>query len=126
MKLNPDCLRDVLLYAEEHAEEYEPWVVSNQIPAELLPYTFTEIEYHTRQCVAAGFLAMGSDFIDGSFEILSVAPAGYRAVEAVRNPSVHAKAKSEWPSLIAREIVSGTVSGFVSLAMGILQNAVPS
>lgn len=123
MRLNPDCLRDILLYAEESAEYSCPWLVCEPLPAELTPYVFGEIAYHIRQCISAGWLYPGDDFIDGSFEILSVSPAGHRAIEAIRNPAIHEKAKIEWPSLVLRELVSSSVSGFVSVAMEIAQSA---
>ena len=126
MKLNPDCLRDVLLAIESLAGgEDSPWLFSDDLPPQLLPYTFEELEYHIRQCERAGYIEVGRRFIDQSVEIIDLSFSGHAALDSVRNPEVHRRAKLEWLSSVRDGLVSATVSGFFSFAAEIAKTALP-
>lgn len=51
MKLNPDCIRDILLVVEEIPDINHHWRFDKETVPELLPnYSFDEVMYHIRQC----------------------------------------------------------------------------
>lgn len=51
MKLNPDCIRDILLAVEEIPDINHHWRFDKETVPELLPnYSFDEVMYHIRQC----------------------------------------------------------------------------
>lgn len=126
MNLNPDCLADILAYAESNACEDCPWVVSEHLPIQLSVYVHDEVRQHVRQCIRAGYLDCGAEWIDGTFEILGISAAGRRALDAIRHPVVRDKTNREWPAKVADGLVTSSISGFVSWALETLKNAVLS
>ena len=126
MKLNPDCIRDVLLYAEENADPDNPWCVPVDGESALPLYTAREVRYHVDQCVNAGYLVKCRDWIAGEIEISNLSFSGHQALAAIQDPIIHEKAKSEWLSKVQDGLVSASVAQFVSAAAGILKNALLS
>ena len=126
MKLNPDCVRSVLLYAEDNADPDSPWCVSKSGESQLPLFTASEVWYHVRQCVNAGLLFQSANWIDDTLEISDLTPAGHQALAALRNPRVHEKARCEWLSKVRDGLISASTAQFVSVAMEILQSAHPS
>ena len=126
MKLNPDCIRDVLLYAEDNADPDDPWIIPGSDDSPLPLFTAKEVRYHVNQCVDAGLLSKNPEWIDGSFEITDLTPSGHQALAAIRNPVIHERAKSEWLSKVQDGLVSASAAQFVSVAAGILKNALLS
>ncbi len=47
MRLNPDCIRDVLLMGGTYGL-WKSWLVSESLPGRLLPYLYEEAVYHVR------------------------------------------------------------------------------
>lgn len=126
MKLNPDCIRDVLLYAEENADPDDPWIVPKDGESALPLFTAREVRYHVDQCVDAGYLEKDRDWIAGEIEISNLSFSGHQALAAIRNPVIREKAKNEWLSKVQDGLVSASVAQFVSAAAGILKNALLS
>ena len=71
------------------------------------------------------YLNLTREWISEEIEITGLTFAGHHALEAIRNPAVHQKAKHEWLSKVRDGLISASTAQFVSLAMGILQNANP-
>ena len=126
MKLNPDCIRDVLLYAEENADPDNPWIVPKDGESVLPLFTAREVRYHVDQCVDAGYLEKGDEWITDEMEILNLTFAGHQALATIRNPVIHEKAMNEWLSKVQDGLVSASTAQFVSAAAGILKNALLS
>lgn len=56
MKLNPDCIRDILLVVEEIPDINHRWRFDEETIPELFPnYSFDEVMYHIRQCQLNNF-----------------------------------------------------------------------
>ncbi|MEA4899292.1 MAG: DUF2513 domain-containing protein [Christensenellaceae bacterium] len=123
MRLNPDCVRDVLLAAETLAGYEKNWMVTESLPADLLPYTYEEVAYHIRQCVKAGLIEIDREFIDGTFLIDDLTPEGHRRLQLVRNPEVYEKSKAAWLSKVQDGLISGSISGFFSVVSEIVKTA---
>ena len=123
MRLNVDCVRDVLLAAESIFDNMESWGVSENLPAQLSPYTYNESVYHIRQCIKAGLLEPGQEFIDGTFMVLDLTPAGHRVLSMIRNPDVYQKAHSSWTEKVRDGLISASISGFFSVASEVLKTA---
>lgn len=49
MKLDNDCIRDILLYIEEHTTDECPIVSADDLKSELQKYSSDTINYHIRQ-----------------------------------------------------------------------------
>ena len=126
MKLNPDCIRDVLLYAEGNADPDAPWIVPADGESALPLFTAREVRYHVDQCVDAGYLVKSSEWITDEIEISGLSFTGHMALEAIRNPAVHEKARCEWLSKVRDGLISASTAQFVSVAAGILKTALLS
>lgn len=96
MKLNPDCIRDVLLVVEktvDYMTRFE-YTINEDIPKKLTKYTHDEIVYHIHQAKLSGLLyechiAGGGAYIT----IDDLTPAGHEFLANIRSDSVWEKVK---------------------------------
>lgn len=125
MKLNLECVRDLMLTVESLANgENDPFELCEDLPGQLQPYIFEEVEYHLHQCCDAGYIELGNQYIDGSCEIYGLTWRGHDALAAIMNPDAYHKAKSEWPTRVLDGLVSGSIEGFFSLAAEIAKSLI--
>lgn len=108
MKLNPDCIRDILLTVEEYAspanhltidDPTTPLNIALQNPCDikyerLKGYTFEEIKYHIRQCNESGLLINFKTYINGTLSIDDLSPDGHQLLSDIRSDTVWNKTKS--------------------------------
>lgn len=100
MRLNPDCVRSILLTLEERTG-YIPAVEiseNNFLEFPLLKeYTYTEIAYHINQCDYDEYFTECERRMDESFIIFDIAPKAHKFLSDVRSDNnwnaVKAKAK---------------------------------
>ena len=108
MRLNPDCVRSILLTVEEKCSfdtfwEYEKDTFESEYLAEC---SHEEIVYHIRQCEQSG-LIQGVHYYDGgdSIIICDLTPTGHEFLANTRNKTVWnatlAKASGASLSIIA-------------------------
>lgn len=84
MKLNPDCIRDLLLLTEKETGYNKFLLVDKGNCAHLLPkYSENEILYHIIQCQNFNFIKIKESL--GRFTILDLAPKGHIFLENIRN-----------------------------------------
>ena len=95
MKLNPDCIRDILLTAEEICEFDTPWKHDKEqsIGERLEKYPYDEILYHLHQAGKSGLLENVHIYDDMGAFLLMMS---------------HLPVMSSW--LISAPILSGIVS----------------
>ncbi|MRN27021.1 DUF2513 domain-containing protein, partial [Romboutsia ilealis] len=66
MKLNPDCVRDVLLYVENNTDlKHFASISPLQMPDELSKYPADEVMYHIKQAELSALLDVPSWYLDG-------------------------------------------------------------
>ena len=83
MKLNADCIRDILLVVEENAT-YSNDVEEEIIYKNLTPkYSKEEILYHVRQCEHSGLFLKVTHYF-GGFIIQDLSPYGHQFVNNIR------------------------------------------
>lgn len=96
MKLNPDCIRDILLAVEEVTDSSRAFRYSkaSPVPEQLSRYTHNEIWYHMRQCNASG-LFMGFTASDnGNLVIIrDLDPKGHDLLDHIRQDTKWQKIK---------------------------------
>lgn len=91
MRLNPDCIRDILLSVEEATEinvlfEYNR---DDRGGTRLGAYDHDAIRYHIRQCEMAGLITRYREFDAGSYiKIPDLTPAGHEFLANTRSPSL--------------------------------------
>lgn len=96
MKLNPDCIRDILLAVEDVVDgtnrfEYEK---DHNVHRQLKGYSHDVLHYHFQQCSAHGLIT-GFRRHDGGNWILvaDLSPAGHAFLANIRNNGFWSKVK---------------------------------
>lgn len=84
MKLNPDCIRDILLSVEEICDMQNIYDSLNDKPPLLDKYSENDIEYHARQCNLSGFLLGYREGSQGGFSINDLTPKGHEFLANTR------------------------------------------
>ena len=113
MKLNPDCIRDILLTVEDHSDFYHQTEYKHESPFERLQkYTHDEIVYHIMQCEQSG-LIYDVHYYDGGYhtDIRDLSPAGHEFLANIRNDSFFNKIKN-----IAKELGTNSLKDISQIA----------
>ena len=91
MKLNPDCVRDVLLEVEERTDfcDRMMYYIEDPKPKRWEKYDHSEIIYHVRQCEYSG-LILGAEYLDGGDCIFidDLSPSGHKFLANVRQDTI--------------------------------------
>ena len=121
MKLNPDCVRDLLIEVEEKADgvNYFRFASSSGITSSETPNGLTEkygrdeVIYHIVQCNESGFFVQMKKTVIGTYKINCLSPKGHQFLNDIRNNTNWEKIKKGFIS----------VGGFSLKALiGIAQN----
>ena len=123
MRLNPDLIRDLLLYLEENTGIDHDFTLDqfDKIPAPLDKYSYEEILYHVKQCKMMDYLVNAKFFVGGGFMIDDITPKAHEFLADIRSDSnwneVKAKAKAVGSfslaalSQIAAQVISSKLGG---------------
>ncbi len=96
MRLNPDCVRDVLMAVEantsfRHVMEFEEENFNRY--QQFKKYTFEEVAYHLVQCNLSGYFTQFREYTDCSFAITDLSPKGHEFLANIRNDNNWKKIK---------------------------------
>lgn len=122
MKLNPDCIRDILLTVENTTDLHN-WLdypkEADQCPL-LTFYKEEEVKYHINQCLLSGLLIGDISDLSFSFIIRDLSPKGHSFLADIRADTTWNKVKQAGKSLgiysldslmkIASEVVANLIS----------------
>lgn len=123
MKLDINCVRDVLLYLEENST-YENTIQLNDLHQTLSDYDDDIITYAVDKLAEANYInAKRAAFLDGSVEFLifSISYEGHKFLDNVRDDNVWetTKKKINKVSSVSLDILSQVASSVItSLLMG--------
>ena len=124
MKLNPDCIRDIL-FAIESLSKPHSLLTSDQLyqTSFLSKYTSEEIYYHLQQLDWSGYIITPNHnkTIDGTFIVNDLSPTGHEFISNIRQDNNWSKVKS-----ISKEIGSETLSTIKSIAENVIATAINS
>lgn len=82
MKLNPDCVRDILFVVEEYST-YSNDVSEDKLYEKLIPkYSQEEILYHVRQCEHSGLFLKVQHYF-GGFSIQDLSPYRHQFINDI-------------------------------------------
>ena len=99
MKLNPDCIRDILLTAEEVITPTKKMsCYPNDHYDRLNKYTYDEIIYHINQCEVENLIIV-KRYIDGGIVIKDLSPSGHALLAKIRSDNAWNKLKSSLISI---------------------------
>lgn len=116
MKLNPDCIRDILLYVEENTDLKRMVSLSPlNLPEELSQYNADEIMYHIKQAELSGLLIAPSWYLDGGCMIKYLLPSGHQFLADIREDSNWNKTKE-----IAQKAGSNSLDALKQIATGVV------
>lgn len=123
MKLNPDCIRDILFVVENNAT-YSNDVSEETIFKELdSKYPREEILYHVRQCEHSGlFLKVVHYF--GGFSIQDLSPYGHQFINDIRQDNNWNRTKDIAKNVgsfsldVLKDISSQVISTLISNQLG--------
>lgn len=129
MKLNPDCIRDVLLVVESASTSYgivqfpEAWPKSS-----LETFGAEQIRYHIIQCFMSGLLVEPKSHtrdMSGHVFIKDVSPAGHEFLANIREEKNWKKTKSiaskagSFSLKILESVAEGIATAFVNKQLGL-------
>lgn len=102
MKLNPDCIRDILISAE-NIITFDKWFYydKDSPPVSLEDYSHEEIIYHIRQSRDAGLISTSPFYDSGkSVYITDLTPYGHEFLANIRTDTVWNKLRKKGVSSI--------------------------
>ncbi len=119
MRLNPDCVRDILLCLEEETAPYTEIAYDKEDfqtrHARLAAYNVDEVEYHISQCNQNGFFCDYEQSITGRWAILDITPKAHEFLANIREDTVWAGVKS-----IAKKVGSGSLDCLMQIASNVV------
>lgn len=90
MRLNPDCIRDLLLCVEDLTDSSRNFSFPTDIQycRRLDRYDRDVIDYHFEQCRLSGYFVILCETITGLTVVKSLSPSGHRFVDSVRSEKI--------------------------------------
>lgn len=122
MRLNPDCIRDLLFSIEEESTSCSIISSKNLSNAEKLQkYSEEEILYHLQQLNWSGYIIAPNKCrcIDGTFLLQDLSPAGHEFISNIRKDTNWNKVKK-----ISKDIGSETLSSLKTIAENVISTAI--
>lgn len=118
MRLNPDCIRDILLTIEEISDFNSGWSYNTQkhCTSILNKYTYEEVLYHVSQSKRSGLIE-GVKFYDGgsSFWVEDLSPSGHEFLANIRSDTLWDKVKN-----ISSEVGSKSLNTMIQIASAVV------
>ena len=123
MKLNPDCIRDILIYIEEHSDLLTMVEISpTELPDQLSAYKPNEVMYHIKQCELSGmFGEKVSWYMSGNCIIRYLSPAGHQFLSDIRSDNTWNKTKQ-----IAENVGVNAIDTLKQIAAGVITALIQS
>ena len=120
MRLNPDCIRDILLSVEQTTGFRTMWGIK---PGENMPeldgYTDDEIFYHLRQCDESGFFLDSYWTAPLAFRTKDLSPKGHEFLADIREETVWNNVKDT-----SKKIGVGSLKALVSVASNVVSSLI--
>lgn len=122
MKLNPDCIRDILLTVEENTSYGKPMGYNTDSEYERLkPYSHEEAMYHIQQCEFSGLVTEVSYFLGGGCMIHDLSPKGHEFLANIRLDTNWNKTKE-----VAKSVGSYSLDALTTIASKVITSVINS
>ena len=115
MKLNPDCVRDILLAVEEGCDIGRGVSIPGPNYSRLQPYNESEVLYHVRQCDLSGFLYQAKTDLLGMYTIRDLTPAGHEFLANIRKDTIWSGVKD-----VAGKVGATSLNAIVQIASNVV------
>ncbi len=121
MRLNPDCIRDILLYVEENTDAKIESVNVDSLHEKLSKYDSNTLFYHIRKMDSANFFDDVYYADNEPQEISSLSWHGHEFIENIREDKNWNETKS-----IAKKIGSQSVTALTNIASNLIAALIKS
>lgn len=122
MKLNPDCIRTILIFVEEHSDlKHFVTISPSELPNEFASYSPDEVMYHIKQAELSKFLDVPSWYLDGGCLIHYLLPDGHQFLANIREDNNWNKTKE-----IAKSTGSNSLDALKQIATSIISSIIQS
>lgn len=123
MRLNPDCVRDILIEVEQSSTYSTGLNLNTNIDNMLFKkYSWAEITYHITQCVQAKLLTSATIFeTDGYACISDLTPTGHEFLANIRQDTNWNKTKE-----IAKKVGTLSLSAIKDIASNVISEVIQS
>lgn len=121
MKLNPDCIRDILFTVEENTSFYNDMEYTEdnpQIYPKLMSYSIDEILYHIKQCEKSYLIDKVLWYSEGC-TITDLTPNGHQFLSNIRSDSAWNKTKE-----ISKNIGSSSLDALKQIATSVISELI--
>lgn len=117
MKLDPDCVRDVLIAVEDNTSFGVTFSYPKQLDQAptLSKYSDDVIKYHIMQCAHADFISIADASLTGYFEIIDLTPKGHEFLANIRSDNVWNHVKQ-----LSVKVGSGSISALSQIAVSVI------
>lgn len=121
MKLNPDCIRHILLTVEENTgiNSLMRYPLDEGEYELLTPYSYEEVYYHIKQCELSGFLTEVNWFLGGECLISDLTPHGHEFIANIRSDNNWSKTKET-----AKKVGSFSLDALTKIAVSVVTAAI--
>lgn len=123
MKLNPDCIRDILITVESATDsEKSLYYSKDELLFPMNKYEYNTVLYHIRQCYKAGLIDGLKEFDGGECGFIDdLSPYGHQFLADIRSESVWNKVKE-----ISKKVGSSSLSALTQIATGVISSLIQS
>lgn len=115
MRLNPDCIRDILLSVEDLTGIDRVIVFTDNSSINLNKYSTEEVAYHINQCEYSGLIIVSSRFLGGGCLIRDLTPNGHQFLADIRSDSTWNTTKE-----ISKNIGTSSLDALKQIATGVV------
>lgn len=129
MKLNPDCIRKILMTIEDKSSFREKVRIPCKDAPLLKEFSEDQILYHTRQCWLAGYFYKVDDDFPNVYLITDLSPQGHALVGKIRDESNWGVVQRGLSAVrgysldVIKSIAEGAVSAAVTSFLGNLPSS---
>jgi len=117
MKLNPDCIRDILISTEDNTG-YQVYLAYpdelDKCPL-LQKYSDDELRYHFYQCHHANLIFMREEDLAGNIAIVDLTPKGHAFLANIRENKIWTGVKS-----ISSKVGSASLDALTQIASNVV------
>ncbi|MBV1817304.1 DUF2513 domain-containing protein [Bacteroidales bacterium MSK.15.36] len=122
MKLNPDCIRDILLTVEENTSYGKFMSYDTDTEYERLKtYSDKEVMYHIKQCELSNLITKVSYYMDGGCLIHDLSPKGHEFIANIRTDTNWNKTKD-----VANKVGSYSLDTLTKIASEVIASVITS
>lgn len=120
MRLNPDCIRDILLTVEDNTSFEDFLDFENATDYEQLSsYSTDEVLYHIKQCELSGLLTKVSWYLGGSCLIHDLSPYGHEFLANIRSNTNWNKTKE-----ITKKVGTTSLNAMIQIASNVISELI--